>query len=294
MVTFRKITFIELYAIGIRFKTKDEYDAFTRLIQEEYESRIRKAIARGRTAVEMAMLEACTTEEETNAWLDKYFPTYEDTVQEIEIQLEKELIQNRSKIPGVIYYPPNENKDKAIHSEALQKTENQILSGNSKPEEDSKGNPSFLNRKAFENDANGTDINSKGIPSYLQKKQNSSVKNIDDWIRELSVKTFSNARRGYDALEVHVFFQNLITELKSQPITDHTIGMILDIDFEVSDWGYDMRSVDEYLDMVADAFERFVEKRPPNNTIDKPARQFGNYGSYKYTSPNPLNLEVED
>ena len=108
MIDFSRLTPADLRSIGIRFETPEETEAFIDLMIEEAEIRVGDAISEGRTEDELDQFEQCITDDETEAWLNEYCPHFMTIIEDVNRQMEKELIQNRDRIPGAVITVPED------------------------------------------------------------------------------------------------------------------------------------------------------------------------------------------
>ena len=102
MIDFSNFTPADLRKIGIRFQTAEEAQAFYEVVKEEMEVRVGRAISDGRTEKELEEFEDCETDEEMEAWLNAHCPHFRTIIQKAGEQMEKELIEYKDQIPGVI------------------------------------------------------------------------------------------------------------------------------------------------------------------------------------------------
>ena len=127
MIDFSNFTPADLRKIGIRFKSTEEAQAFYEVIKEEMEVRVGQAISEGRTEKELQLFEDCATDEETEEWLNTYCPHFRTIIREAGEQMEKELIQYKDRIPGVIQQTTETIPVKESSQSESDKTERHIL-----------------------------------------------------------------------------------------------------------------------------------------------------------------------
>ena len=103
MIDFLNLDASALADAGIRFRTQKETDDFIGTIIEELEVRVGEAVSKGKPDDILELFESAQTDEEQEAWLDRYCPEYRDIVRSAQQQMEKELIQHRDEIPGNVF-----------------------------------------------------------------------------------------------------------------------------------------------------------------------------------------------
>ena len=101
-MNFEKLDKREFASIGIRFRTNRETRAFAEIIREELEIRIDTEILSRFSNEKLEEFDRCTTYEECSCWLVKNCPDYGKIVEKKKRELESELIEYRSKIPGLV------------------------------------------------------------------------------------------------------------------------------------------------------------------------------------------------
>lgn len=101
-MNFEKLDKREFASIGIRFRTNRETQVFAEIIKEELEVRIGAEISSRFSNEKLAGFDRCTTQEECSRWLEKNCPNYRIIVEKNKRELENELIEYRSKIPGLV------------------------------------------------------------------------------------------------------------------------------------------------------------------------------------------------
>ena len=97
-----KINEYYLASIGIRFKTKEETQAFAEIVQSELEIRIGTEIASRLSDEQLDEFDMYIDQTDAGEWLEENCPDYRDIVDNETERMEEELISNRSMIPGVI------------------------------------------------------------------------------------------------------------------------------------------------------------------------------------------------
>lgn len=102
MINFMKLNRTELLHNGLIFETVEEAELFAQIVREELEVRIGAEIANGIDCLILAELDACTTQAESQAWLEKNRPDYREIVKAQSATLEQEIMALRERIPGLI------------------------------------------------------------------------------------------------------------------------------------------------------------------------------------------------
>ena len=97
-----KINEYYLASIGIRFKTKEETQAFAEIVQSELEIRIGTEIASRLSDEQLDEFDLYIDQNDAGEWLEENCPDYRDIVDNETQRMEEELISNRSMIPGVV------------------------------------------------------------------------------------------------------------------------------------------------------------------------------------------------
>ena len=101
-MNFEKLDARELASIGIRFSTEEETHAFVEIIMYELEVRIGEEISRHVSEEQLQEFDRCSSQTEITSWLTKNYPDYWLVVQAKMDELEKEILDYRDQIPGVI------------------------------------------------------------------------------------------------------------------------------------------------------------------------------------------------
>lgn len=101
-MNFNQLDSKELESIGIRFATERETLTFAAILREELEYRIGGEISKGFSEKELEVFDRCETREEAARWLRRNCPDYVNIVEKERNKLERELIEYRSKIPGLV------------------------------------------------------------------------------------------------------------------------------------------------------------------------------------------------
>ncbi len=114
MIDFRRLSRKELADNGLSFKTAAEADLFADIITEELEERVGEAITKAVGEEKSREFELCTTQEEEAEWLRKACPGYPEIIIEKEKELNREIMEYRDRIPGVIGNAPTELKNMTI------------------------------------------------------------------------------------------------------------------------------------------------------------------------------------
>jgi len=257
MIDFLNLTPNELKQIGIRFESLRDTNAFITIIKKEYTSRMKKILESSLTEEEKKAYESLEADDEIAAWAKTHSPAYQDAVKKVADQLEKELLQNKNRIPGTVYWPPKASCSRDYFVPDRNSADCHIT--------DPKGIPAFLRRRetALSKGTKPYDLsksNDKGIPLYLQKKDKKKTKlaSIHDVINSLSSKTFPINRRGYNIGEVHDYLERIIMKLRKSPIDRRIIEDIENVEFGINNTAYDPKSVDEYLDRICDSLEAII------------------------------------
>ena len=123
MIDFLNLDASALADAGIRFRTEKETDDFIRTIVEELEVRVGEAVSKGKPEDVLELFESAQTDEEQEAWLDRYCPEYRDIVRSAQQQMEKELIQHRDEIPGNVFRNIGSAEGKDTPFEAISQSE---------------------------------------------------------------------------------------------------------------------------------------------------------------------------
>ena len=254
MIDFLNLTPNELKQIGIRFEALRDTNAFITIIKKEYTSRMKKMLESSLTEEEKKVYESLEAEDEIGAWAKTHSPAYQDAVEKVADQLEKELLQNKTRIPGTVYWPPKASYSRDYFVPERNSADCHI--------NDPKGIPAFLRRRetALSKGNRPYDLskpNDKGIPLYLQKKK-TKLASINDIINSLSSKTFPINRRGYNIGEVHDYLERIIMKLRKSPIDRRIMEDIENVEFEINNTAYDPKSVDEYLDTICYSLETII------------------------------------
>ena len=97
-----KINEYYLASIGIRFKTKEETQAFAEIVQSELEIRIGTKIASRLSDEQLDEFDMCIESDDAREWLEENCPDFRDIVDNETERMEEELISNISMIPGVV------------------------------------------------------------------------------------------------------------------------------------------------------------------------------------------------
>lgn len=97
-----KINEYYLASIGIRFKTKEETQAFAEIVQSELEIRIGTKIASRLSDEQLDEFDMCIESDDAREWLEENCPDFRDIVDNETKRMEKELISNIYMIPGVV------------------------------------------------------------------------------------------------------------------------------------------------------------------------------------------------
>ena len=105
-----KINEYYLASIGIRFKTKEETQAFAEMVQSELEISIGTKIASRLSDEQLDEFDMCIESDDAREWLEENCPDFRDIVDNETERMEEELISNRSMIPGVIDISGDEDK----------------------------------------------------------------------------------------------------------------------------------------------------------------------------------------
>ena len=105
-----KINEYYLASIGIRFKTKEETQAFAEIVQSELEIRIGSVMASRLSDEQLDEFDLYIDQSDAGEWLEENCPDYRDIVDNEFERMEEELISNRSMIPGVIDISDDEDK----------------------------------------------------------------------------------------------------------------------------------------------------------------------------------------
>lgn len=92
----------ELSKMGFTFKTDEEIESFLRIVNEELNLRIRKALLDIVSPEQLKELESCETDFEVRTWFRQNCIEYFGLPVEKEIELKQEIEKNRSRIPGAI------------------------------------------------------------------------------------------------------------------------------------------------------------------------------------------------
>ena len=107
-MNFEKLDAKELANVGIWFKTDDETNAFAEMLSEELEFRIGEDITRQVSEEQLEEYERCIGDEEVQRWLEKNCPDYPTIVAKKREELEKEIIEYKTIISGVLPEPSGE------------------------------------------------------------------------------------------------------------------------------------------------------------------------------------------
>lgn len=99
-----------LASIGIRFKTKEETQAFAEIVQSELEVRIGTEIAGRLSDEQLDEFDMYIDSYDAGEWLEENCPDYRDIVDNETERMEEELISNRSMIPGMIDISDDEDE----------------------------------------------------------------------------------------------------------------------------------------------------------------------------------------
>ena len=91
-----------LSSIGIRFKTKEETQAFAEIVQSELEIRIGTKIASRLSDEQLDEFDMCIESDDAREWLEENCPDFRDIVDNETERMEEELISNIYMIPGVV------------------------------------------------------------------------------------------------------------------------------------------------------------------------------------------------
>ncbi|MBQ6610443.1 MAG: hypothetical protein IJH70_08405 [Oscillospiraceae bacterium] len=102
MINVMNLDSKELWQNGFYFETNEEADLFAQIVRDELEVRIGAAIAKGMDYSKLAEFDACTTQEESQAWLEKNRPDYREIVKAQSTALAQEIMAFRDRIPGLI------------------------------------------------------------------------------------------------------------------------------------------------------------------------------------------------
>ena len=102
MINFMKLNRTELLHNGLIFETVEEAELFAQIVLEELEVRIGAEISNGLDCLKLAELDACTTQAESQAWLEKNRPDYREIVKAQSATLDQEIMALRERIPGLI------------------------------------------------------------------------------------------------------------------------------------------------------------------------------------------------
>ena len=105
MIDFSKFSREDLYYLGIRFREEEDADGFIAMIEDEMATRMAKALLGRLPRERMEELDRCGTEEELQAWVEENCPDYLGIAVEQCLALEREILRNRSRIPGTIPFP---------------------------------------------------------------------------------------------------------------------------------------------------------------------------------------------
>ena len=87
-----KINEYYLASIGIRFKTKEETQAFAEIVQSELEIRIGTKIASRLSDEQLDEFDMCIESDDAREWLEENCPDYRDIVDNETERMEEELI----------------------------------------------------------------------------------------------------------------------------------------------------------------------------------------------------------
>ena len=101
-MNFNQLNKKEFASIGICFKTDRETNAFAEIIKEELEVRIGEAISSRFSDEKLKEFDSCLTLEESPCWLRENCPDYIKIIEKKKREFERELIEFRSKIPGLV------------------------------------------------------------------------------------------------------------------------------------------------------------------------------------------------
>ena len=111
MIDFGNLTRQELADNGLAFATAEEANLFAQIILDELACRIGKAIAESVGPEKTKELDLCASQEEMTAWLEKNCPEYRRIVPDEKDKLNREIMEYRDRIPGVLCSAPEEQEE---------------------------------------------------------------------------------------------------------------------------------------------------------------------------------------
>ena len=119
MINFNHLTQEELTDNGLKFETTKEAELFAEIIREELEVRIADAITKYVAQEKIREFDLCKTQEECTAWLERNCPEYFRIVSDKQEEMNREIMEFRDRIPGVIVTTPANKQDITIEEMEL-------------------------------------------------------------------------------------------------------------------------------------------------------------------------------
>ena len=111
MIDFGNLTRQELADHGLAFATAEEASLFAQIILDELACRVGKAIEERVGPDKTTDDEYSVMEEDPAAWLEKNCPEYRRIIQDERAKLNREIMEYRDRIPGVLDSPPEEPEE---------------------------------------------------------------------------------------------------------------------------------------------------------------------------------------
>ena len=93
----------ELERHGIRFETVEEGKLFSDIVRKELEVSVGRDLSKNVDQEDLDDFEQCETQEESEAWLNKYCPNFRDIVKSRQQEMACQIMEFRDSIEGVIF-----------------------------------------------------------------------------------------------------------------------------------------------------------------------------------------------
>ena len=115
MINFNNLDVKELANAGIVFEHEEDADRFIDYVKSDLEIRIGEELAELVPESKLDEFDLIEDQDEASAWLEKNIPSYLEIVARKKRDVEEELLQYKSQIPGIKHNPQAAKKNKREH-----------------------------------------------------------------------------------------------------------------------------------------------------------------------------------
>ena len=115
MINFNNLDVKELANAGIVFEHEEDADRFIDYVMSDLEIRIGEELAELVPESKLDEFDLIEDQDEASAWLKKNIPSYREIVARKKRDVEEELLQYKSQIPGIKHNPQAAKKNKREH-----------------------------------------------------------------------------------------------------------------------------------------------------------------------------------